>query len=491
MRFPLGTAPLCLLLIGIAAGVALLGLRALRHQETRRYDLEFVTFAEPHYQDYLKVIKRPTDPAILANPARRRTFEEQHGVTVNVRLVDGRALQSRLQAAMLAGTQVPDVLEIEAQNMGYFTKGPLADVGFTDLTDRIAAEHLAERMVATRFAQLSSRGRTFALPHDVHPVTLAYRPSRLAAAGIRVEDLKTWDDFVRLGRTVVTDTTGDGNPDRFMLDLPENGGHALEILLHQKGGGFIKVDGSLGITDDHAVDVVCWLVEHSVAGGPERIGYPAGWGTAMFQSFKDGLVLFLWCPDWFSKWLEAEVGGLAGDVRMIPLPAWTPGGPRTSSWGGTGICITRASPRQDLAWRLVEFLYLQPEDLSARYANTNILPPVKAAWQDPVFDRPVAFWSGQAIGRLYADLAPETPPVHLTTATRMAKDSTTQVIGSAKQYYADRLDRLPRRDDPGWAAAHQAARQDLRAFVTEELGKRAILIERRMARDRLLTEAAR
>ncbi len=40
---------------------------------------------------------------------------------------------------MLAGTGVPDMVELNEGGLGFFTKGPLQDVGFVDLTERVDA----------------------------------------------------------------------------------------------------------------------------------------------------------------------------------------------------------------------------------------------------------------------------------------------------------------------------------------------------------------
>jgi len=92
-------------------------------------------------------------------------------------------------------------------------------------------------MVESRYARWTSRGRIFALPHDVHPVALCYRRDLLAELGIDVAALTTWDEFVTVGRQVTCDLTGDGVPDRYMLDAPTAESWLLGIPLLQRGGG--------------------------------------------------------------------------------------------------------------------------------------------------------------------------------------------------------------------------------------------------------------
>jgi len=75
------------------------------------------------------------------------------------------------------------------------------DFGLLDLTDRLRADGLDKRLVAIA-PHVSGRraGAFYALPHDVHPVMLAYRRDLVEALGIDVSKLTTWDKFVEVGR---------------------------------------------------------------------------------------------------------------------------------------------------------------------------------------------------------------------------------------------------------------------------------------------------
>ena len=122
-KFPYGKAPFWLLVLAVASSLLLAVTR--RSEAERRPDLIFATFAPPHLEDYQKAL-----------PA----FEREHGVRVSLQLVTQRALETRLQNAMLAGSEVPDMVELIEGGLGFFTKGPLEDVGFLDLTERIERE---------------------------------------------------------------------------------------------------------------------------------------------------------------------------------------------------------------------------------------------------------------------------------------------------------------------------------------------------------------
>ena len=105
---------------------------------------------------------------------------------VQILLLSGGALQRRLLSGFLSDTPLPDLVEAYASIVHQAFKGPLEHVGFIDLTEVVQAEGIYEQINAPSFAPWTSRGRIFGLPHDVHPVLLAYRADIVEAAGIDV-----------------------------------------------------------------------------------------------------------------------------------------------------------------------------------------------------------------------------------------------------------------------------------------------------------------
>jgi arabinosaccharide transport system substrate-binding protein len=451
-EYPYGKAALLILLLAIGTGVVHVALSMRGKAE--KPDLVMAIFAPNHEEAYR---------AVLGD------FEEQHGVRVQLQLVSQRALQSRLQSALLTGADVPDVVELLGGSMGYFSRGPLEDVGFVDLTDRLHEEGLFTRMVESRYSLWSSRGRIFAMPHDVHPVSLCYRRDLIAELGIDVDALKTWGDFVAMGQRVVQDLDGDGNPDRYALDTPLSSDWAIQILLLQRGGQLFDAQGRVAFDSDVMAETIEWYVRQTA--GAARIGYEAGWGQSLAKAMNDGLVLFFFCPDWRTRQFEMDLPHLKGKLALMPLPAWELGGRRTSTWGGTGLAITKASKRPDLAWELAKFLYLSEHDLNERFRATNIVPPLKDAWNMPAFDEPREFFGGQAIGRLFADLAPETPPSYVSPYSKLAQTKITEVYLGAADYYG------------------RSGGEELKTYISQALKTRAAYVRKVIARNAFLRDS--
>jgi arabinosaccharide transport system substrate-binding protein len=331
------------------------------------------------------------------------------GQRVHIVLLSGGALQRRLLSGFLSETPVPDVVEAYAQIVAQAFKGPLEDVGFVDLTDRVRAEGIDAQINAPSFAPWTSRGRIFGLPHDVHPVLLAYRADLVEAAGIDVATIETWDDFVRLLRPLMRDADGDGYPDRYLLNIWETNPELIESLMLQAGGALFDAQERLVMHSEINARVLATVVSWTT--GPNRIAVNAPEFDAAGNKMRlDGSVLFSLMPDWLTGAWRQDLPQLAGKVKLMPLPAWERGGRRTTVMGGTMLGIPRRVKDFDSAWRYARHLYLSPDLARALFHTTGIISPVKRHWSDPVYDEPSPYFCGQRYGRLYIAAAPEVPP---------------------------------------------------------------------------------
>ena len=418
-KFPYGKAPLCLLVIAIVA----VGLRVLTVTgQPKRADLVLVTLSAYHYEAYEKAI---------------REFERRRGITVSLQFANATSLQSRLQNAMLADTEVPDMAELVENSLSFFARGPRRDIGLLDLTDRIRSSGLDQRLVASRLSLWTSNGRIYALPHDVHPVMLAYRRDLVEKLGIDVRELDTWDKFVDVGRRVTRDTDGDGTIDQYMIDLSYDGSWSIDSLLLQRGSQLFDAAGNVAFNNEVTVEVFQWLLRQTF--GPQKIAYDpdasASSGQSLLKAVTDGLVLFVWTPDWRSRIFQDDAPHLKGKMALMPLPAWEKGGRRTTVWGGTGLIIAKKTKHPDWAWDLANFLYFDPKEIGKRFAGSNIIPVLKDAWSLPELDAPNPYYSNQPIGRMYADLAPTTPPRSLTALSFIAEQKLYEAYSLCLDHY--------------------------------------------------------
>lgn len=326
----------------------------------------------------------------------------------NGTVIAGPALERRLASGLLSGTPVPDAVEIEISMAAKVYAGPLDAVGLVDLTDRMNHEGITAQINAPSLAPWTTHGRIFGLPHDVHPVLLAYRADLVEAAGIRVEDIETWDDFARIMAPLMADKDRDGYPDRYLLGVWETNPASIEILILQAGGEFFDQNFKSVINSETNARVISGIV--SWIAGPKRIGANApNFDAEGNHLFLSGGVVCCLMPDWLAGVWMQDLPGLKGKVKLMPLPAWEKGGRRTSVAGGTMLSIPERSTDVENSWDFAKRLYLSRDLAETLFKNSSIITPIKTHWNNPVYDKPNPYFCGQANGRLFINEAPNVP----------------------------------------------------------------------------------
>lgn len=417
---PLG--PLVILVIAAVSSIAI----AIWPSE-KAEGLVFWIFAPHHARMYGPVIEEWNETANASGVER-----------IQMNVLSMGALNRRTQSGMWAKTPTSDLVEIEQPSVARFMAGPVEEVGFYDLTDRLKKEGIYEKLNQPSFAPWSSRGRIFGLPHDVHPVLLCYRADLVEAAGIDVSEIETWDDFERLMRPLVEDTDGDGDDDRYLLGMWYTSARDVEGLLLQAGGGTFDAQGNSIIASDANAKVIARVVTWCV--GPNRIAIDAPEFSPSGNELKlKGRVVAALMPDWLAGvWMNA-LGDLNGKVKLMPIPAWERGGRRTSVIGGTMIAIPKTTRDFDSAWTFAKELYLSPDLAQKLFETNHIISPVVDLWNEPYYAVKNPYFSDQQSGLMYIEQAPNVP---YRTSSPFHQVAMQQIMdaGVALKNYADAND---------------------------------------------------
>ncbi|MBI2505862.1 MAG: extracellular solute-binding protein [Candidatus Latescibacteria bacterium] len=415
--FPLGRTPLVMLALFVVSAL-LVGFSG--HLEGRR--LVYWCFARTHYDDYMSAKER---------------FEAAHpGWRVDIKLVDHASLLNRLTAAFVRGSGAPDATEIEITGIGRFFKGEAAEVSFEDLEALGAQQGDAgwpSRIVEARFAPWSYQGHIFGMPQDLHPVVLLYRQDLFSQLGY--PDLpaaaQTWGDFLKVALQVSRPREVDPGHPHYAIGLHNSDFWEFWQMLYQRGGGIYDAQRRPAVDSPEAVEVLDFYAAlfhtHRVA-WPIR-DLPSFWGAIK----RDEVLCFL-AADWFVGFLRNNVPEQAGLWRAMPMPAWYPGGRRVSSFGGTTTVIPRQGENREMAWEFTKLLYLDREETVSRALKTRVMPAMHESYEDPrlLGDR-FAYLGGQELGRLFAELRNQIPPVYLHSSWTEASTQLGTVILRAIQ----------------------------------------------------------
>ena len=306
-------------------------------------------------------------------------------------------LHDRLLISLQSGgVGAPDIADVEQGRFGSFLRGG-GDPGFVSLNELLEAGGYNEQMVASRQALYTYQGITYGIEHALTPVVLYYRADVWEGAGFDPQTFETWDDFVEAARAIVAD-----NPD--VVPLPVFS--ALhELLMRQRGADYFNEEGDVTVDSEISIETMNWLLGLMEEGVAAQVPD----GDANWAAFKDGTQISMVGADWYAGFFKDNAPELEGNWKAAPLPAWEADGRRTSVYGGTGATVVATSPNAEEALAFLEFAMLSVEGNVRRFELTNLFPPFIPAMDNERLHAADAYFSGQDLGALFADVGPEAP----------------------------------------------------------------------------------
>ena len=416
MNFHLGKPILVMIVIALVAGGA-----ALLQPGQEKADLTLWVFADSHRKSYQKPVAK---------------FQQQNGMTVNVNLISGSAMDLRLNSMFMAdpySEELPDLAEIEISWVGKYFRPPLDQVGLIPLNDFLKESGWEDKIVKQRLAPWTKDGVIFGIPHDVHPVTITYRHDLFQEAGVDPEGARTWPEFHE-ALLRFRDYWRRKVPHRHAIEAGVADSSLVQMILLQRGINIVDQHLNVNINDPRVAETIVFYAQ--MVAGPRKVsGQSTGGEGALIKDIVEGNLCAFLTPDWRSGYFKRYAASMPGVMRMMPLPVFEPGNPPTTTWGGTCIGITRACKRPRDAWKLIEYLYFAEEPLEERRRETGILPPVMSIWDRPQYDEPDPFYYGQQKSQaLFVELGRQVPRRYQTPVSPMAAQALAFVLNKAVAY---------------------------------------------------------
>jgi raffinose/stachyose/melibiose transport system substrate-binding protein len=312
---------------------------------------------------------------------------EHKGVKVQFKYLENEAFKAKLPT-MLQSSDRPDLFYswaggvMQAQDKAGFLKDITSDVASVDAT-----------LSPTAVDAFKVDGKQVGVPFEVGEVVFYYNRKLFEKAGVKAEDIKTWDDFLGAvkklkgaGITPIVVGAGEKWPMAFFYDylvMRVGGEHALADAKAGKDGGFKSaafVEAGKRLRELGALEP-----------------FQPGWLTTKHAEsagiFGDGKAAM----DLMGQWLLGMQGpnstsgkGLPEeDIGILSFPVVAGGkGKATDTLGGiNGWLVSKSAPPES-----VDFLkFFSQEKYAKEAASTAAYIPVvkgaEASFTDPLFKR--------------------------------------------------------------------------------------------------------
>ncbi|MFA6244841.1 MAG: sugar ABC transporter substrate-binding protein [Candidatus Hydrogenedentales bacterium] len=316
-------------------------------------------------------------------------FEAEHPeIPVHVN-VSGANLQTRFMLSLAAGVGAPDISQLQRREVPRYSRtGRLAD-----LTDWVAPYR--NEFPESLWKDCMFEGRIYGIPWDIGPCAVFYKRSLFTRYGVDPDSIETWDDFIVAGQQIVERSGGRTK----MLFHPSGSQEVLfEMLIRQAGGQVFDDDGRIAINSPETAKVLRILQRFVETGIGANTQY---WSHAFYSSLNTETVATYPMAVWFGGFMRDFAPKTEGDWGVFPLPAFEPGGLRTSTLGGSALVIPEQCTRKEAAWKYIEAMLCTKEAQLIQFRDFDLFPALTTTYSDPFFDEPVPLFGGQHARRLF------------------------------------------------------------------------------------------
>ena len=297
------------------------------------------TFIESHQDFYTDMAEKWNEE----NPDRKVKL-----VLSNMAYDD---MHNKLSLALESGEGAPDVVDIE---LGKFPAFMTGNIGLKDLTDAIAP--YKDNVVESRLDLYSKDGKYYGLPTHVGTTVAFYNTEELEAAGIDYTTIKTWDDFKEAG-IKYHEATG-----KTFAAAETTAQWTLNLMLAQKGGSYLKEDGSLDVNNDKMVEVLQCMKDMQDAGALATIAGGQPDNEEAYPLYNSGDVAAAIMPFWQTSRYTSYMTDLSGKVAIAAPPVFGDNDAvKTIGGGGTGTAVVASGENADLAADVFAFIKLSDE----------------------------------------------------------------------------------------------------------------------------------
>jgi multiple sugar transport system substrate-binding protein len=306
-------------------------------------------------------------------------------ITVKYEAVDWDTLHEKFTVEVSSGDS-PDIATLDMTWIPTFASNGL----LTNLSD-LSGGDMNGKPISDQYTQGGVEAMTYnadivTMLFDFDVYALFYRTDVFKKEG--VEPPTTWDEWKAAASAIAQDTNGDGECDKYCLEVDGETFHWSQIL-YQNAGTILNGDNTQAAFNSaegvQAVDFYKSFIDDGtgILWGPSQGDRQNGIKDDRIGMFTDGPyymgIMKSGAPEMSGKW----------GVTLAPYSK-QPG----SYLGGTGLSIPVNAEHPQEAWDFISFM-MRPENAAKIFTIAGAAPGLTAALQSKEVDKPDPYFSNQ------------------------------------------------------------------------------------------------
>lgn len=315
---------------------------------------------------------------------------QEYGLAQNV--------YERYSVILSSGVGVPDIIQIESDYVQTFAE--TYPQYFFDMNGYIDIERKVDpSKISTSY---DSEGKLVSIPWDSGPVVMFYREDLFNKAGIDINSIITFEDYISAGKKLK-----EKFPNITMTGLPFTQDENLfRCLLVANKSYYLNNKGEITVASSKAIEtlqMIKRLIDEGVA--KNTINWDGG-----IVANKNGELASWIMGGWWGGTIKDQMPEMKGKWKIAPIPAF-PDGARASSSGGAGLSITASEPiKQAAALEFIKESLMNVDNQLMMYEKYSLFPSYLPTYDDERFLKSDDYF-GDDFNKILADVTKEIPNV--------------------------------------------------------------------------------
>lgn len=315
---------------------------------------------------------------------------QEYGLAQNV--------YERYSVILSSGVGVPDIIQIESDYVQTFAE--TYPQYFFDMNGYIDIEGKVDpSKISTSY---DSEGKLVSIPWDSGPVVMFYREDLFNQAGIDINSIITFEDYISAGKRLK-----ERFPNIYMTGFPFTQDENLfRCLLVANKSYYLNNKGEITVASSKAIEtlqMIKRLIDEGVA--KNTINWDGG-----IVANKNGELASWIMGGWWGGTIKDQMPEMKGKWKIAPIPAF-PDGARASSSGGAGLSITASEPiKQAAALEFIKESLMNVDNQLMMYEKYSLFPSYLPTYDDERFLKSDDYF-GDDFNKILADVTKEIPNV--------------------------------------------------------------------------------
>lgn len=348
---------------------------------------------------------------------------------IKIKVIKASETETKLTASFAAGAGAPDIAAFKQGNLGgFFTK---FQKSFVPLDSYIAQDKALKGQFPKWLWDVTSKnGKVLAFPWDIGPAAMYYRKDIFKDAGVDVNSIKTYDDYITAGKKIKEKTGGK----TFMMSTNFGGlDWRSEQFVRQQGGQFFTKTGEIALNNKEVKNVL--ILNKKLMDSGVAIDDRGDWGQGitLFSTDKIATVML---PIWYAGTIMSSAKDQAGKWGVTKLPAFTAGGSRASNQGGSALAITKQSKNPDLAYKFIKYAMASNES-NTIMLKFGLFPSWTPFYATKEFNANWDYFGGQPIYKIFGEISKEVKPFNFSD---IMSDLWKPLADESAKYFAGKQD---------------------------------------------------